>query len=168
MQDTVGWRTTTIVTKGTRGVMKKLLLSLAAMSLLGVGAFGNQAARAQDSRAAGATAGDLVRLATPLAYATLDLYVVVSDFTLFDAPVEGVEGTIFVGAAEVHFTGNEAKVEHPNIDRAVVWSEKVLTPGTRLHLGLSYPYPPGCGDVTPPEECLWALFVIKTVPVLNK
>lgn len=157
--------------------MRKLLLSLAAISLLGVGAFGNQAASAQDSRAAGATAGDLVRVAAPLAYATIDLDVVVSDFTFFDTPVpaayeldDGTTGvdTYFVGAAEVHFVGNEAKIEHPNMDRAMVWSEKVLTPGTRLHLGRSSLDLPGCGYVSPPEECLWALFVIKTVPVLNK
>lgn len=157
--------------------MKKSLLSLAVISLLGVGAFGNQAARAQDHSAAGAIAGDLVRLATPLPYATLDLEVVVADFTLFDTPIpagyvlaDGTMGvdTIFVGAAEIHFTGKEAKVEHPNMDRSMVWSEKVLTPGTRLHLGLSSPYPPGCGFVSPPEECLWGLKVIKTVPVLNK
>jgi uncharacterized protein YceK len=154
--------------------MKRLLVSLAAVSLFGCGAINS--AQAQS---AGPIAGQVVRIATGLAW-QFETDVVVKSSALLDPPAIfawekpdrtiGYEGP-FVAGANVIFAGHYGA----STDKAInsgglnLWSSAVLEPGTKLHLEAAVLTSlPHCAYVAPPETCWCGVQIIRTATILNR
>ena len=154
--------------------MKKLLASLAAVSLFGCGAINS--AQAQST---GPIAGQVVRIATGLAWQFETDVVVKSSALLDPPPIVGwvkPDGTIgyegpFVAWADVIFAGQDGA----SIEKAInsggldLWGSAVLEPGTKLHLETAVLTSlPQCTDVTPSETCEYGQKIIGTATILNR
>jgi hypothetical protein len=151
--------------------MKKLMMSLVAMSLVGAGALGSSNAFAQ---AQGPHEGKLVRVRTTSDGTWFrEVYVVVQQFSRLEPPLT-FDGTLdepaMVGVGDGLFTGRDV-VDNPGgaLNQGNYWlqSDTVLKPGSRLYFAPEQGPFPWCGDTKPPETCWLGNSLFRTVVLLN-
>jgi hypothetical protein len=152
--------------------MKKLLLSLAAISLLGVGALGSSNAFAQ---AQGPNEGKLVRVMTTGDGTWFrEVYVVVQQFSRLEPPLTfggAPHEPAMIGAGDGLFTGRDV-VDNPGgalNQKEGYWlaSDTVLRPGARLYFAPEQGPFPWCVDTLPPQTCRSGNSLFRTVVLLN-
>ena len=151
--------------------MKKVMMSLVAMSLVGGGTLGNSNAYAQ---AQGPHEGQLIRVQTTADGTWLrEVYVVVQQFSRLEAPVwwpVAPNEPAMVGVGTGLFTGRDV-VDNPGgaLNQGGYWllSDTALKPGSRLYFAPEQGPFPNCADTQPPQTCWSMLHIFRTVVLLN-
>lgn len=152
------------------GIMKKLLLSFAAIALLSAGFLGATNAHAQTCLQVGAKAGDQVRFDTGSvsAFWYQEMNLTVKSFIEF-AELETNPGGTFCGMARVLISGNLVSGGMGQSE-IILLADTLLKPGTRLHLDefMLTGYPPACSEVGISDTCAWNGSLFRTATVINR
>lgn len=154
--------------------MKKSLLAVVAVALLGTGLVGPVDADAQACYRRGVVADESVRLDLMQLNAIFlqEMKLTVKDFTEF-AEIRSNAGGSFCGLARVLIAGNLLFPGALGSNEILVQSEAFLKPGTRLQLGefvySSVSQTPICPATAPPgDTCIVNASLYRTATVLNR